>query len=127
MPGLWKPHRRFVVEHGMGHSSGMATEQQIQELCDDIARKFKPEKIILFGSYAYGKPRPDSGVDLLVVMPFKGNCIQKGAEMLRATNPGFAVDMLVRTPEELEQRLGWNDLFMREIVEHGKVVHPIGG
>jgi predicted nucleotidyltransferase len=105
----------------------MVSREQINTFCEDIARKFGAEKIILFGSYAYGKPRADSDVDLLVVMPFKGNNIQKGAELLRATNPGFAVDMLVRTPEEFEQRLRWNDFFMREIVERGTVVYPIAG
>ncbi len=103
----------------------MVTREQINSLCEDIVRKFGAEKVILFGSYAYGKPRRDSDVDLLVVMPFKGNNIQKGAELLRATNPGFAVDMLVRTPEEFERRLNWNDFFMREIVERGRVVYSI--
>ena len=105
----------------------MVTRKQIKSLCEEIAQRFGAEKIILFGSYAYGKPRIDSDVDLLVVMAFEGNNIQKGAELLRAVKPDFAVDMLVRTPEEVERRLNWNDFFMREIVERGTVLYPITG
>ena len=46
---------------------------QIRDYCAAVAREFRPEKIILFGSYAYGKPTPDSDVDLLVILPFPGN------------------------------------------------------
>lgn len=45
---------------------------QIKLLCSEIAREFHPDKIVLFGSHAYGKPRLGSDVDLLVVMPFRG-------------------------------------------------------
>ena len=56
--------------------------QQIMCLCDAIAQEFHPDKIVLFGSYASGKPRPDSDVDLLVVMPFEGSPFHQAAVIL---------------------------------------------
>ena len=53
--------------------------QQISRLCDTIAQAFHPDKIVLFGSYAYGQPHPDSDVDLLVVMPFEGSPFRQAA------------------------------------------------
>lgn len=95
----------------------------IMELSRAIANKFKPQKIILFGSYAYGNPTEDSDVDMLVVLSSEGNNLRKTWEILNQTQPKFAVDLLVRTPSEIEQRLAWNDLFLREIIEKGKVIY----
>ena len=50
----------------------MVNEQTIQDLCNRIVQDFQPDRIILFGSYAYGNPTPDSDVDILVVLPFEG-------------------------------------------------------
>jgi predicted nucleotidyltransferase len=99
------------------------TQEQIQEYSDRIAAEFKPERIILFGPYAYGAPTADSDVDLLVVMPFEGDSARKATEIRHVVHAGFPVDLLVRTPAQVEQRLEWNDWFMREIVEQGKVVY----
>lgn len=95
----------------------------IMELSRAIANKFQPQKIILFGSYAYGNPTEDSDVDMLVVLSSEGNNLRKTWEILNQTQPKFAVDLLVRTPSEIEQRLAWNDLFLREIIEKGKVIY----
>ncbi len=81
----------------------------IRKLVQEIAEKFRPEKIILFGSYAYGKPHRDSDVDLLVIMP--------------AWNEIIPLDILVRTPENLRWRLEEGDWFLREAVGKGKVLY----
>ncbi|HJS18165.1 MAG TPA: nucleotidyltransferase domain-containing protein [Anaerolineales bacterium] len=57
------------------------SRSQIHKYADRIARQFHPHKIILFGSYAYGKPTEDSDVDLLVIMPFKGRNPEKATEI----------------------------------------------
>lgn len=100
-----------------------ATTREIKQLCDQIAREFKPEKIILFGSHAYGKPQWDSDVDLLVIMPFRGRHTSKAIEILNRLNPTTALDLLVRTPQQVEKRLAMDDFFMREIIEQGKVMY----
>jgi len=55
----------------------MVTRREINILARRIADRFQPSKIILFGSYAYGEPKEDSDVDLLVVMPVRGAAIEK--------------------------------------------------
>ncbi len=101
----------------------MIEMNKIMELSLAIANKFKPEKIILFGSYAYGNPTEDSDVDMLVVLSSEGNNLRRTWEILSQTQPRFAVDLLVRTPSQIEQRLAWNDLFLMEIIEKGKVIY----
>lgn len=101
----------------------MIEAQAIQRLSDQIARAFHPERIILFGSYAYGTPTNDSDVDLLVVLQHQGKGSHKAAEILCNIRPSFPVDVLVRTPEQIQQRLQWNDFFLREVLEKGKVLY----
>lgn len=96
---------------------------EILEISKAIYHNFKPDKIILFGSYAYGDPQADSDVDLLVVLPYEGNGLRKTSEILQKIQPKFAIDLLVRTPGEIEQRLAWNDFFLHEILEKGKVLY----
>lgn len=94
----------------------------IHRLVQRIAERFRPELIILFGSYAYGKPNEESDVDLLVVMPTESEVRQ--AHRIRAAFPrSFRVDIHVRTPENLRWRLKEGDWFLREIVGKGQVLH----
>ncbi len=98
----------------------MVDPRDILKFTDEIARRFQPRKIILFGSYAYGNPTWDSDVDLLVVMPHPGLAgYRKATQICLSVKRSFPCDMLVRSPSELRQRLEWNDFFMREIVEKG--------
>jgi predicted nucleotidyltransferase len=101
----------------------MVQTEQIHALSAQIARAFQPERIILFGSYAYGTPGPNSDVDLLVVMPYERHAVYQAAEILTAINPGFPVDVVVRTPEELAARVAQGDVFLREVVERGQVLY----
>lgn len=95
----------------------------IRRVCRRIAAEFRPEQIILFGSYAYGKPTLESDVDLLVVMPYEGSHFQQARTIRRRLNLALPMDMLVYTPEELAYRLEIGDCFMQEIVEQGKVIY----
>ena len=101
----------------------MVTDQQIRDLADRIAREFRPQRIILFGSRATGKARDDSDVDLLVVMPFEGRSRAMAVQMLDAANPRYAVDLLVRTPEEVRWRYEQGDPFIRAAFDHGVVLY----
>lgn len=102
---------------------GIASFSQIQEFSRVIARQFQPEKIILFGSYAYGEPTSDSDVDLLVVMPFDGRSVHKEIEIRQAIRAPFALDLLVRSSQQIQQRLDMGDFFIRDIVEKGRVIY----
>jgi uncharacterized protein len=103
--------------------AAMVTPEEIRSLTDRIVSAYRPERVVLFGSYASGMPREDSDVDLLVVMPYEGNALRKAAEIARDIDTPFAIDLIVRSPEELRQRLGWNDRFLRDIVEKGRVLY----
>ncbi len=94
----------------------------IDFLVRQIAEQFHPESIILFGSYAYGTPRPDSDVDLLVVMDTLLGEIQQEIAIWKVLKKNFALDLLVRTPATLVRRISMGDFFLREIVEKGKVL-----
>ena len=100
-----------------------AAIKRITELSERIAREFRPEKIILFGSYAYGRPSADSDIDLLVIMPYEGRHTEQAIRILNRLNVLVPIDLLVRRPEEVEQRLAMGDFFMREIIERGKVMY----
>ena len=89
-----------------------------------IARALRPDKIILFGSYAYGTPTPDSDVDLLVVMETDAPDKERYLSVCRLLRPRpFPVDILVRTPQEVERALAKGDFFIGEIVTQGKVLY----
>jgi predicted nucleotidyltransferase len=96
---------------------------QILTLSERIAREYQPEQIILFGSYAYGTPNDDSDIDILVVLPFKGKSIRKALEIISKINPKIPVDLLVRTPEQVEDRISNNDWLMREVFEKGRMLY----
>jgi predicted nucleotidyltransferase len=94
-----------------------------------IVSALKPEKIILFGSYAYGNPTPDSDVDLLVIMKTKAKEIDRYVAVSNLLYPRqFPVDILVKTPNEIdaESRKKGN-FFMREILTKGKVLYERSG
>lgn len=101
----------------------MITAAQIQRISDEIAQKFQPERIILFGSYAYGTPTEDSDVDLLVVMPFEGRATKKSIEIQTAVLIRFPVDLIAITPHRLEERIGMGDYFLREITQKGQELY----
>jgi uncharacterized protein len=101
----------------------MIEMDRIHETVAQIVREFAPQKVILFGSHAYGTPTADSDVDLLVILPFSGHHTRKAVEILERVNPPFPIDLLVRTPDEVRQRLEWNDFFLREIMERGRVLY----
>jgi uncharacterized protein len=87
-----------------------------------MVERLHPEKVILFGSHAYGRPNDDSDVDLLVVMPAR-NMIDMAVRIRRFLPAPYPMDLLVRTPEYLAKRLALGDQFLREIVERGIVLH----
>ncbi len=101
----------------------MVEMRKIRELTSQIARAFNPDKIILFGSHAYGQASSDSDVDILVVLPFEGKPVRKAIEIRNRVNAELPLDLIVRTPEQLADRLAQNDWFIREIVERGRTLY----
>ena len=94
----------------------------IRRYARQVAERFRPNKIILFGSYAYGTPHEDSDVDLMVVMP-AANHVSQAVRIRLALPAPFPMDLLVRTPDDLRRGLKEEDWFVREVVEKGKVLY----
>src|SRR5438093_6973598 len=94
----------------------------IRRFAREVAERFRPEKIILFGSYAYGRPHQDSDVDILVVIPAYDE-INQAVRIRQKTEHPFPLDLIVRTPDTLRWRLEAGDWFLREVVERGKVLY----
>jgi predicted nucleotidyltransferase len=94
----------------------------IRRFARQVAERFHPEKIILFGSYAYGAPHADSDVDILVVMPAR-NQLDQAVRISLAIDPPFPLDIVVRTPKNMKWRLEEGDSFLREVVAQGKVLY----
>ncbi len=101
----------------------MVSIERIREYSGRIASEFAPERIILFGSHAYGTATADSDVDLLVVMPYIGKSRHAASEIRSRTRPAFPLDLLVRSPDQMRERLALGDSFIREVVERGKVLY----
>ena len=94
--------------------------QAIRRLADAL----KPEKIILFGSYAYGVPTSDSDVDLLVIMKTEAKRTERYVAVSNVLYPReFPVDIIVKTPKELNEELRKGNFFLREIVSKGTVLY----
>src|SRR6266478_3284738 len=94
----------------------------IRRFARRIAERFQPDKIILFGSYAYGKPHEESDVDLLVIMRTK-NAIDQSIRISLAFEQLFSLDLIVRTPWQIERGLKDDDWFLREVMEKGKILY----
>ena len=101
----------------------MVARDAIQQFCQDLVEAFHPQKVVLFGSYAYGNPGEHSDVDLLVVMPLEGSSARMSAEILRRMSPRSPLDVLVRSPETLAERLDAGDFFLAEIIAKGIVLY----
>jgi len=96
--------------------------EAIDRVVEYLAQTFNPDKIILFGSYGGGTPQPDSDVDLLVVMQ-TDNPRQMQLTINTSFLHPFGLDILVRTPAEIRQRVAAGDLFLRQAVTGGKIVY----
>ncbi len=103
--------------------TGLVTDRAIQELVRRIVAGFQPQRILLFGSYAYGTPTPESDVDVLVVMDTPLREVQQAVAIYQALPHAFGVDLIVHTPARLAQRLELGDAFLHEIVSRGKVLY----
>lgn len=103
----------------------MSPEQSVvQQIVDRIRAHAQPDRIILFGSRAWGAARPDSDVDLLVIVDSEDPPVERAVALGRLFRPRPApLDLLVMTPSEVRERLGAGDRFLRRILEEGEVLY----
>jgi predicted nucleotidyltransferase len=114
--GLW----RLALYIG---NKNMIDEKSIFELRDRIASEFQPQRIVMFGSYANGTQAEHSDLDLLIIMKYVGSGLKKAVEILNRVKPRIPVDLIVKTPEEIRERIQANDFFLAEILDSGQVLY----
>jgi predicted nucleotidyltransferase len=94
----------------------------IKHFVDEIVKQYKPQRVILFGSYASGSFRPESDVDLLIVMETaKGD--NSSLRIRQSVPHDFGLDLIVISPDTLLRRLELGDFFLKEVMEQGKVIY----
>lgn len=103
--------------------NGLVDKEEIRRLTRRIVDAFAPQRIILFGSYAYGRPTPDSGVDLLVVLPFQQSNFRMSLEILNRIDARIPLDLLARRPDDVAFRYRHGDPLIREALDHGTVLY----
>ena len=116
-----KRHKR---RKEIGASGSPVTPGLLREIAQKVVRAFRPKNIILFGSYAYGKPTSDSDLDLLIVMESR----DRPAERIRKVSDLFdprplPMDFIVLTPDEIRHRLSGFDPFLEEVLEKGQTLY----
>ncbi|MGB9871081.1 MAG: nucleotidyltransferase family protein [Anaerolineae bacterium] len=102
---------------------GPLTLPEIQKVVREIAEKFRPRRVILFGSHAYGTPDSDSDVDLLIEMDTPLRSVEQAVAIRQAVDFPFPTDLLVRTPQQVAERIQMGDPFFKEILSRGKVLY----
>ena len=106
------------------YDADMIQREQIRSYVRKLADEFNPERVILFGSYAGGKPTRDSDVDLLVIMNHgKRKNIEQAIDIDRHIDYKFPLDLIVRTPGEVKRRVALRDAFLLSILNEGKIMY----
>ena len=104
------------------------TELLLDEITKKIVDHFHPVQIILFGSYAYGTPTTHSDLDLLVIMDTNLRPTACSAAIARLCRPKYvAMNIVVRTPEDIQARLQHFDPFLEQIFKHGRILYKSAG
>jgi predicted nucleotidyltransferase len=120
----WPTEGTRLVHEVQPTGFGPVTEEALAEIVRRIVTALRPEKIVLFGSYAYGTPWRDSDVDLLVVMHTHARPADRYLTVSRLLRPRpFPLDILIKTPAEVVQALTKGDGFLRDIVTQGRVLY----
>jgi predicted nucleotidyltransferase len=122
---------RLIAQHATNRDvqNSMPVRQHsisrpINAMVRRIVERFDPEKIILFGSHARGNASPDSDVDLLVVMPIQGSKRETRIAIgVALSGFGVPLDIVLSTPEELDERRGIPGTIERPAVLEGKVLY----
>lgn len=103
--------------------------QLLREIVEKIKAEYQPEKIVLYGSYAYGRPDEESDIDLLIVKETEASPFDRRVAVRRIVDlrVPIAFAPIVVTPQELSDRLEMGDSFFEEIVQKGKILYAKEG
>ena len=118
--GITTMNNASIVPTGLFRPVGESLPIAVQH----IIERLNPEKIILFGSYAYGSPTPDSDVDLLIILETTASAKERYLTVSDLLYPRpFPLDILVKTPQEIEQAVKRGNFFIKELLSQGRVLY----
>lgn len=99
-------------------------KKEISKIKTKVVQKYQPEKIILFGSYVWGKFTSDSDVDFFIIKNTKKRKLDRMYEVDKLLHSRkIPVDILVYTPKEVKERLELGDYFVEDVIKKGKVIY----
>jgi predicted nucleotidyltransferase len=103
----------------------MVQNGEIKAWCRRVALEFRPERIVLFGSFAAGTQTDDSDVDVLIVMPLaRGQRdVRMAAAIRQRVQASFPMDVIVRSPRQIAKRLAQGDGFIAGIIREGRLLY----
>jgi uncharacterized protein len=116
--------RRLETRGAAEATTSPVSPELLKEVTQKVIQAFRPKNIILFGSYAYGKPTADSDLDLLIIMESR----DRPAERIRKVSDLFdprplPMDFIVLTPGEVRHRLDGFDPFLEEVFAKGQMLY----
>jgi len=101
----------------------MIKEAEIHDVAQKIIQHYKPERIYLFGSFAWGKPTADSDVDLFIVKDTQERKFDRQLKVRRIINGSLPADILVYNKKEVQERIALGDFFIKAILKKGKLLY----
>ena len=102
----------------------MANAKAVENITNEIAKKYRPEKIIIYGGFASGKTKKNSDIDLLIIKKTKKERTKRHLELDKLIlNREIPLDILVYTPSELKEKLLAGNTFLKKIINDGKTVY----
>jgi predicted nucleotidyltransferase len=102
----------------------MRNQKEIKKITKQIVKKYKPEKIYLFGSFAWGKPTRDSDLDLFIIKNTQEKKLERIYKVYKFLwDKKVPLDVLVYTPKEITKRLALGDFFIEDIIKNGKLLY----
>ncbi|HCE46088.1 MAG TPA: hypothetical protein DET40_21295 [Lentisphaeria bacterium] len=102
----------------------MINRNKIRKYARDIGKRFHPDRIILFGSYARGSAEEDSDVDILVIMEHDNpRNVDQAIAIRLQLDAAFPMDLIVKRPSEVSERLSMKDTFLSSVLQDGQVLY----
>lgn len=101
----------------------MITKEEIKKVVGKIVENYKPEKIYLFGSFAWGKPTYDSDVDLFIIKETREARFKRNVKVRKIVKGELPVDVLVYTQKEAQERIKMGDFFIEDILSKGTILY----
>lgn len=98
-------------------------QEEIRKITYQVIKNYKPQKIILVGSAARGKPSRDSDIDMLIIKKTSGSKFDRIRKVLLLVDYNLPFEPLVYTPQEIEERKKLGDSFILEALNQGKILY----